>query len=122
VEDVTDDIARRFGADVLAEIQIPTVDDPAEARRRLARALAARADGNREPLERLRSHFIRRLHGASDDFAATAALRVTELALTLVPRPEGVWAWGRRDPEQQGRRWWQRREKALNQQVPVATS
>jgi hypothetical protein len=113
VKDLTDDIAKRFGADVLAQIQIAPLEDPDAARRRLARALAAKADGSREPLERLRSHVIRRLHHASDDFAATAGLRVNELALTLVPRPEGVWAWGHREPEQRGRRWWQRRrEKA----------
>jgi hypothetical protein len=34
---------------------------------------------------------------------------VTEAALALVPRVEGVWAWGHREPTQPRRRWWRRR-------------
>jgi hypothetical protein len=75
----------------------------------MAEVLAATAGGTREPLEQLRSRFIRRLHQTSDDFPATAGLRVIESALSLVPYPEGVWAWGRREPVQPRRRWWRRR-------------
>ena len=101
-----------FGADLLTQIQIPpNGEDPDAARRRLAELLAAAAGGKREPLEQLRARFIRRLHLASDDFAATAGLRVTEAALTLVPRPDGVWALGHRARVQPRRRWWRRRSR-----------
>ena len=99
-----------FGADLLTQIQIPPDDEnPDAARRRLAGMLAATAAANREPLEQLRSRFIRRLHLASDDFPATAGLRVTEQALSLVPRPEGVR--GHREPTQPPSRWRRRRRR-----------
>jgi hypothetical protein len=71
--------------------------------------LAAVADGHREPLEQLRYGFIRRLHRVSDDFAASEGLRVVEAALSLVPRPEGVWARGCRPQQPPRRRWWRRK-------------
>jgi hypothetical protein len=99
MKELSDHLVQFFGADLLKEIQIPPQiqispqgEDPDEVRRRLAGMLTAAAGGNREPLEQLRARFLRRLHLASDDFAATAGLRVTEVALALVPRPEGVWA------------------------------
>ena len=91
MKELTGHLVEIFGADLLTQIQIPPHgdDDPDAARRRLAGMLAARAGVNRVPLEHLRARFIKRLHLASDDFAATAGLRVTEEALALVPRPEG---------------------------------
>lgn len=95
--------------DFLALIQTPPQgDDPAAERRRRAEQLVAVADGRREPLEQLRSRFIRRLHRASDDFEATEGLRVVEAALWLIPRAGAVRAnEGREHPGRQ-RRWWRR--------------
>ena len=88
VEDVARDIAELVGEEFFARTQTPPRgEDPAAERRRRAEALVAVADGRREPLEQLRSHFIRRLHRASDDFAATERLRVVEAALSSIPRP-----------------------------------
>jgi hypothetical protein len=95
VEDVARDIAELVGEDFLARIQTPPQgEDPAAERRRRAEALVAVVDGRREPLEQFRSRFIRRLHRASDDFAATEALRRVEAALSSIPRPDGVRATG----------------------------
>jgi hypothetical protein len=44
--------------------------------------------GDRDLLERVRSELLQRLHRASDDFGATAGLRVVEPALWLIPWPE----------------------------------
>jgi hypothetical protein len=97
VEDVARDTAELLGEDFFAEIQTPPQgEDPAAERRRRAEALVAVADGRREPLEQLRPRSIRRLHRASDDFAATEGLRVVEAALSLIPRPERVWGTGHR--------------------------
>lgn len=110
-DELPGDVVERFGADLLTQIQIaPHGDDPDAARRRLADMLAVAAGHRREPLEELRAGLLRRLHRASDDFAATAGLRVTEAALALVPRPEGVWAGGQREPPPR-RRWFRRRHR-----------
>jgi hypothetical protein len=53
----------------------------------------------REALEEMRSHYLDRLHRRSDDFAATEGLRSVERALSAIPRPDGVWAWHRRELE-----------------------
>ena len=66
------------------------------ARLHQAEELVNLAAGRREPLEQLRSDYLRLLHGASDDLAATEALRVVEAALRLIPRPAGIYAWQRR--------------------------
>jgi hypothetical protein len=108
VEEAAPDIAELLGEDSFARIQTPPQgDDPATERRLRAEALVAVADGRREPLEQIRLRFIERLRRASDDFAATEGLRVVEAALSLVPRPEGVWGSGRR--EQPRPRWWRRK-------------
>jgi hypothetical protein len=112
IRNLTDSHIEVFGADLLTQIQIPpNGEDPDAARRRLAELLAAAAGGKREPLEQLRARFIRRLHLASDDFAATAGLRVAEAALTLVPRPDGVWDMGHQARVEPRRRWWRRRSR-----------
>jgi hypothetical protein len=64
----------------------PAAVDPAADRRRRAEALAALAGGDRQPLDELRSGFLRRLHRASDDFAAAEGLRTVEVALSMTPR------------------------------------
>ena len=90
VEDIARDIAELVGAEFCARIQTPPRgEDPAAERRRRVEALVAVTDGRREPLEQLRSHFTRRLHRASDEFAATEGLRVVEAALSSIPRPWG---------------------------------
>lgn len=105
-----DHVVAFFGVDLLSQIQMaPAGDDPDATRRQLATTLAASADGDRQPLEQLRSGFIRRLRRVSDDFAASAGLRVTEAALTLVPRAEEVWAPVQAGPASPRRRWWARR-------------
>ena len=112
MKELTGHLVDVFGADLLTQVQIPPNGDDADAaRRQLAGMLAAAAGGDRVPLEQLRARFIKRLHVASDDFAATAGLRATEAALALVPRPDGVWAWGDREPTQPRRRWWRRRRR-----------
>jgi hypothetical protein len=75
----------------------PLPRDPDDERRRRVEALVSMADGRPEPLEELRSCYQRRLHRVSDDFDATQGLRVVEVALTQIPRPEGLWAWQRRE-------------------------
>jgi hypothetical protein len=75
--------------DVLAWIEMPPEgDDPAAERRRRAEKLVAVVGGDRDLLERVRSELLQRLHRASDDFGATAGLRVVEPALWLIPWPE----------------------------------
>jgi hypothetical protein len=102
------DIVELLGEDSIARIQTPPQgDDPAAERRLRVEALVDVADGQREPLEGLRRHFIDRLSRASDDFAATEGLRVVEAALSVVPRPEGVWGWSRGD--QHRSRWWRQK-------------
>ena len=109
VEEVFD-IADLLGQAFFELIQTPPpVDDPGSERRRRAEALAAVADGNRGLLEQLRYGFIRRLHRTSDDFAASEGLRVVEAALSLVPRPQGAWAWERRPQRRPRARWWRRK-------------
>jgi hypothetical protein len=76
--------------------EAPSPDDDSDARLHQAEELVNLADGRREPLERLRSDYLRLLHAASDDLAATEALRVVEAALRLIPRPAGNYAWQRR--------------------------
>jgi hypothetical protein len=88
----------------------PAAVDPAADRRRRAEALATLAGGDRQPLNELRSGFLRRLHRASDDFDSAEGLRTVEAALSMTPRPEGLWAWPRRERDRQ-RRWWHRRRR-----------
>lgn len=61
-------------------------DEPDVTRRQVAEMLAVVADGEPELLDQLRAHFLRRLHRASNDFPATAGLRVTEAALSMAAR------------------------------------
>lgn len=93
-----------------ADMTLTSVEDRASERRRRAELLAAAADGDRQQLEDLRSGYLRRLHRASDDFEATEGLRTVELALSMTPRPEGLWAWQRRE-RNRTRRWWNRRKR-----------
>jgi hypothetical protein len=79
----------------------------AASRRNRARVLVALSGGRRELLEELRSEYLKRLHGASDDFEATDGLRVAEAALALIPRLDGPGAAQRRT-ERPRRRWWRR--------------
>jgi hypothetical protein len=76
---------------------IASAADLAARRRQQAERLAARVGGDRRELDALRRRLSDRLHRAPDDTAATAALRVVHLALTLVPRPDGLWAWHHRE-------------------------
>jgi hypothetical protein len=75
----------------------PTPDERARA----IDALVAMSGSRREPLERARAEFQRRLAWRSDDFDATQGLRVVEGALGLVDRPGGLWA---PPPPRRGRR------------------
>lgn len=72
----------------------------------------------REALEEMRSHYLDRLHRRSDDFAATEGLRAVERALATIPRPEGVWAWHRRELEPRPR-WWKRRRRPTSRARPA---
>jgi hypothetical protein len=84
--------APRFEDGRRARIGTSTHDgDPGAVRHRRAQDLIELTGCQREPLERLRSGYQQRLHRASDDFDATDGLRVVELALTLVPTPDGPW-------------------------------
>jgi hypothetical protein len=107
-----DEPAREI-ADVLDDDHLARIAglprDPEEERRRLVGALVSSVDGSAAPLEELRSRYQRRLHRASDDLEAAEGLRVVEAALSGIPRPEGVWAWQRREREPR-RRWWRRRK------------
>ena len=80
-------------AEPRAENPAPSPNGDSDARLHQAEELVNLAAGRREPLERLRSDYLRLLHDASDDFTATEALRVVEEALRLIPRPAGIWAW-----------------------------
>jgi hypothetical protein len=86
--------------------EAPSPDDDSDARLHQAEELVKFADGRREPLERLRSDYLRLLHAYSGDLAATEALRVVETSLRLIPRPAGIYAWQRRwsTPKQTKRR------------------
>ena len=75
--------------------EVPASDDPTAARRREAERLVAAAGDDRQVLEAVQAGFLRRLHRASDDFKATEGLRVVDLALSLMPRPEGAWKYPR---------------------------
>lgn len=83
----------------------------ASRRRRRAEQLAAAANGDRGQLEDQRAGFLRRLHRTSSDFDAIEGLRTVEQALSMAPRPKGLWAWERREraPRQ---RWWHRLRRA----------
>ena len=81
--------------------------DPRESERGRAQLLVQAANGDQQQLEELRAEYLRRLHLASDDFEATEGLRIVEPALAKAARPEGVWAWLRREREREGK-WWRR--------------
>ena len=83
-------------------------DTPSGDRRRRAQELVARAGGRREPLERMLAGYQRRLHAASDDFDATDALRVVELALSVVGRSDGPWTAQSREAHAPWQ-WWRHR-------------
>jgi hypothetical protein len=84
--------------DLLRQIEIPPqVEDAAQERRARARALLAMAQHRRGPLEELRTRFAGRLDRATDDYGATEGLRVVEAALSLIPRPVGLFAWQQRE-------------------------
>jgi hypothetical protein len=79
---------------LLAKLEeVPASDDPVAERRRQAEQLVAAAGDQRQALEAVQAGFLRRLHQASDDFKATEGLRVVDLALSLMPRPEGPWSY-----------------------------
>lgn len=85
-EQLDDDVIAQFGSDVLTLIQVPVRGgDIAAQQRELAGRLATVATDDRAGLEKLRSYFIRRLHRPRPDFAAVAALTVTEQALRMLP-------------------------------------
>jgi hypothetical protein len=108
LQGLTDSVVEIFGDLLLEEIQSsPRGDDPDATRRALALAVAAASAGSRDVVEELRSCFIRRLHRASDDFAASAGLRVTEAALGMIPRSVEIPDAPSRAPG--GHRRWRRR-------------
>lgn len=85
---------QRLDRRLLAEIQeVPTSADPAAERRRQADKLVAAVGHARQDLEAVQAGFLRRLHLASNDFRATEGLRVVDLALARMPRPEGAWSY-----------------------------
>ena len=63
--------------ELAAELGRPGADKEAGARQ-----LITRAGGDRVALEEARNFYARRLHGRSDDWAATAALGLLNRALT----------------------------------------
>jgi hypothetical protein len=92
---------------LLADIdQAPPDPDPVAERRRRAERLVVTAGGERYPLEDLRDRFVKRLHSAGPDYAATEALRTVEIALSMTPRPEDLL---RREREQERSRGWRQR-------------
>jgi hypothetical protein len=93
-----------------AKQETAPVADRAAARHGRAKELAALADDDRAALEELRLRFQRRIHRRSDDFDAAEELRTVELALSMTPRPEGLYSWQRLE-RGQPRRWWRRRRK-----------
>jgi hypothetical protein len=96
-------------ADVLDDDHLARISglprDAGGKRGRQVEALVSRVGESAAPLEELRVRYQRRPHRASDDFEATEGLRVLEAALSRIPRPEGVWAWQRREREPR-RSWW----------------
>jgi hypothetical protein len=97
---VADDLSR-----VVSMIEaLPADDDPDAERRVQAEALVAASGGDASTLDRLRSCYTERLHRASDDFAATEALRVVERALLAMSPPAGAWAWHERERQRRPRR------------------
>ena len=95
-EEATGERVAVAGVEPRAENAAPLPDDDSDARLHQAEELVNLAAGRREPLEQLRSDYLRLLHGSSDDLAATEALRVVEAALRLIPRPAGIYARQRR--------------------------
>jgi hypothetical protein len=91
-------------------VALASVEDRAAQRRARAESLAAAADGDRQQLEDRRSVYLRRLHRTSADFDATEGLRTVELALSMIPHPEGLSAWQRQERDRK-RRWWNRRKR-----------
>jgi hypothetical protein len=94
IRNETNDAVVPFGDDLLAEIEqapfaVESLSDAGAVVGELLRRaehLATAARG-RQPLEALRSTFIRRLHRRSDDSGATEGLRAVEGALSLVGWP-----------------------------------
>lgn len=102
------DLDQRGSSGRVTAVALASVEDRAAQRRARAESLAAAADGDRQQLEDRRSVYLRRLHRSSADFDATEGLRTVELALSMIPRPEGLWAWQRQERDHR-RRWWNRR-------------
>jgi len=95
--------------------QVDPVADPVDItteRHRRATGLVEIAGGRRGALEELRFRLIARLHRPGDDFAAIEGLRVVEAALSMIPRPVGLWAWQQRERDRRVR-WWHRRRTHL---------
>jgi|GEM_PF-4709625 hypothetical protein len=59
----------------------------AGTRKRAVAALAAIAGHRREPLDRARAHFQKRLSRRSDDYEATRGLQMVEAALVHIAHP-----------------------------------
>lgn len=109
VDEPRREVAHRLADVVLAQHEdVPEGVDAGAERRRRAAELVSFADGRREPIEHIRLGFLRRLHRASDDFAATEGLRVVEAALSLIPRKDPPTE-ERPDPQRRRRRWFRRR-------------
>jgi hypothetical protein len=64
---------------------------------------------DRRPLIEHRARLLDRLQRRSDDVDATEELRTVELALSKVPRAEGIWAWQDREQRRSRRRRRRRR-------------
>ncbi len=106
--ELDDHIVSSLGTALIHEIQQPPGGtDPDTTRRQLAATLAAAAN-DRTQLEQLRACFLQRLRRASNDYEASAGLRVTEAALTLVLRSETLSAGVQAETQPPRGRWWHR--------------
>lgn len=73
------------------ELTKRAVGADAEYRDRVADELVVMAGDQREPLDRVRAGFQRRLMSRSDDYEATAGLREVEHALARTSYRDGPW-------------------------------
>jgi hypothetical protein len=83
-----------IASDLLRWLETPPAgNDAGRQRQHQAALLVEKLGGNRAAVERLRDHYVHRLHRPGEDFAATEALRVVDAALALAPWPDGPWRW-----------------------------